>query len=241
MTTMAKVAMILILISGTATGTAYAADASLPGQPLYPLDLQMEQVQTRLATTTEAQTKLSLGLAGERANEVHAMVQAGKAPEQAVMERVQNQFRQTLHLAAQLPEQEMMQTLTQLQNMAQEQAQQMQAVNFAQGEAAMNQVREQAKKGIEDPAAFRRQFRGGLGEDRPAGPPSDTPGAENGNQNQARDQQKDEGGQQGPNDTPGDGNEDSGKGNGGNGKSDDNDNGNGGGNGSGGPGGDTQP
>ncbi|MBN1313090.1 MAG: hypothetical protein JXB30_16890 [Anaerolineae bacterium] len=223
MTTMAKVAMIVMLISGTATGTAFAADASLPGQPLYPLDLQMEQVQTRLATTTEAQTKLGLGLANERANEVHAMVQAGQTPDQATMAQFQSQFGQTLQLVAQLQEPEMVQALEQLRNMAQEQAQQMQDADFEQGEAVMNQVREQAQKGIDDPEAFRRQYRGGATEDRPAGPPDDTPGAENGNRDQSRDQQKDgDEAQQGPKATPGAGN-----GNGG---------GNGSGNGNGGSG-----
>jgi hypothetical protein len=227
MMTMAKVAMVLLILSGAATGTAFAADASLPGQPLYPLDLQMEQAQTMLATTAEAQNNLSLGLAAERANEVRAMVQAGQTPDQAAMERFQNQFGQTLQLATQLQEQEMVRALTQLRNMTQEQAGQMQSIGFAQGEAAMNRVHRQAQDGIDDPAGFRQRYRGGRSwqEDQPVATdtppagtgtpgPTGTPGAGNGEQEQLREQERNQqqdgsGGQQGPNPTP-----DSGSGNG---------------------------
>lgn len=221
MMTMAKVALVLLALSGAATGTAFAADASGPGQPLYPLDLQMEQAQTMLATTTEAQANLSIGLANERANEVRAMVRAGQTPDQAVMERFQNQFGQALQQATQLQEQEMVRALTQLRTMAQEHAGQMQSEGFAQGEAAMNRVREQAQNGIDDPAGFRDQYRNGQGweNDQSEDPsePDDTPGAGNGeqeqNQQQERDQQQDgSGAQQGPKPTPGSGNDGNGNG-----------------------------
>lgn len=226
MMTMAKVALVLLVLSGAATGTALAADASGPGQPLYPLDQQMEQVQTMLATTTQAQTNLSLGLANERANEIRAMVRAGQTPDHAVMERFQNQFGQALQRATQLQDQEMVRALTQLRNMAQEHAEQMQSEGFAQGEAAMNRVREQAQKGIDDPAGFREQNRNGQGwedeqsEETDASEPDDTPGAGNGeqeqNQQRNRDQQQDgSGAQQGPKPTPGSGNGSGGNGNGG--------------------------
>lgn len=217
MMTMAKVALVLLALSGAATGTALAADASGPGQPLYPLDLQMEQVQTMLATTTEARANLSLGLANERANEVRAMVRAGQTPDQAVMERFQNQFGQALQQATQLQEQEMVRALTQLRDMAQVHAGQMQSEGFAQGEAVMNRVREQAQNGIDDPAGFRRQYRAGRGweddqsEETEPSEPDDTPSAGNGEQERDRqqDQQQDgSGAQQGPNATPGSGNDD---------------------------------
>jgi uncharacterized membrane protein YgcG len=234
---MAKVAMVLLVLSGAATGTAFAADASLPGQPLYPLDLEIEQVQTILATTAEAQANLSLGLSTERADEVRTMVRAGQTPDQAVMERFQNQCEQTLQVAAQLQDQEMVRALTQLRNMAQEQARQMQSVGFVQGETVMDRVREQAQDGIDDPVGFRRRYRGGRGwdEDQPVATdmppvltstpePTGTPGVGNGEQEQIREQERNQqqngsGGQQGASATPGSGSGGSGNGNSGNGGS----------------------
>jgi len=223
MMTMAKVAMVLLVLSGAATGTAFAADGSLPGQPLYPLDLQMEQVQTMLATTTEAQTNLSLGLAGERADEVRAMVQAGWTPDQAVMERFQNQFGQTLEASTQLQDREMVHALTRLRDMAQQQAGQMQSIGFARGEAALSRICQQAQDGIDDPVGFRRRYRGGRGgqddEPRLTGTPSaatgtpkptGTPGVGDGDQERLREQeqrrlQDGSGPQHSPEATPGSG------------------------------------
>jgi len=235
MMVMARIALILLVLSGAATGTALAADASEPGQPLYPLDLQMEQVQTMLATTAEAQNALNLGLSAERANEVRAMVQSGQTPDQAVMERFQNQFGQTLQLATQLQDEEMVPALIRLRDMAQEQGRHMQSAGFAHGEAVMSRMCEQAQNGIDDPAGFRRRYRGGRGQwedDQPVGtgtPPAltgtpeatRTPGAGSGDQDQIRErdreqqrdqQQEGSGTPQNPNVTPG-----GGSGNGGNG------------------------
>jgi hypothetical protein len=102
----------------------------------------------------------------------------------------------------------------------------MQSEGFAQGEAAMNRVHEQAQQGIDDPAGFREQNRNGQGwEDDPseetdASEPDDTPGAGNGEQEQNQQQNRDQlqdgsGAQQGPNPTPGSGNGNGGGGNGG--------------------------
>lgn len=203
MMTMAKGAMVLLVLLGAATGTAFAADGSLPGQPLYPLDLQMEQVQTMLATTTEAQTNLSLGLANERANEVRAMVQAGQTPDQAAMDRFQNQFAQMLAVSTQLQDGEMVHALTQLRDMAQQQAGQMQSIGFEQGEAALNRICQQAQDGIDDPVGFRRRYRGGRGSqdeqpratDTPSAAtgtpkPTGTPGAGDGDQERLREQER---------------------------------------------------
>ncbi|MBN1120571.1 MAG: hypothetical protein JXJ17_05795, partial [Anaerolineae bacterium] len=77
MSTVGKILLALTLFGSSVTGTAFAADASAPGQTLYPVDQAMEQIQTALAASPQAQARLGLQLASERAGEVGKLAKKG--------------------------------------------------------------------------------------------------------------------------------------------------------------------
>jgi hypothetical protein len=77
MSTVGKILLALTLFGSSVTGTAFAADASAPGETLYSVDQAMEQVQTALATSPQAQARLFLSLASERAGEVGKLAEKG--------------------------------------------------------------------------------------------------------------------------------------------------------------------
>ena len=70
----AIVTVVSILAGGGAT--AYAADAAAPGDPLYALDLTLEEMRLSLASTPEAQVALQLAFAEERLEEAQALASA---------------------------------------------------------------------------------------------------------------------------------------------------------------------
>ncbi len=61
-----------LALSATTVGVAYAANASNPGDPLYGLDLAMENVQLNLAPNVASKVQLHLQFASERLTEAQA-------------------------------------------------------------------------------------------------------------------------------------------------------------------------
>lgn len=171
MTTLARALITLVLLSGLGTGTALAADASVPGQFLHPLDLTIENVQQALAFSPAARAQLSLRIAAERADELMALARSGQAIEQGDLLRLQTQLQTTLQDMSQLQQQDMLRLLTQLRDMAGDQAGQMEQLRLNEGAAIMEQFRQQAQNGIDDPAGFQEQHRHGAGWQSEAGTP----------------------------------------------------------------------
>ncbi len=78
----------LSLLFGGGALTVKAADAAVPGDVLYPVDLAVEDLQLALASTPEQQAQLHLAFAQERAAEIQQLIQEGRADQ--VEEAVQN-------------------------------------------------------------------------------------------------------------------------------------------------------
>ena len=75
----ALVVAIVLAASALGTGTAYAAQDSLPGDTLYHVKLGVEQVRRVLNTVDTARVKLELAFAGVRLEEMEAL--ANEAPD----------------------------------------------------------------------------------------------------------------------------------------------------------------
>ena len=189
MSGLAKGLLIFALISGSATGTAFAADSSTPGQMLYPVDQAMEQVQQALALTPNAQARLCVRLVEERAEELGRMAEKGNTPTEGDIIRLQSQIQTALQNAAQLSEPQMIQMLSQFQMMAQQQAGQMLQLGLNDEAEMMRQASTRAQRGVDDPAGFQSEFRagpGGSGQDGSQGPGQDGSPGESGGQNQGQ-------------------------------------------------------
>lgn len=88
----------LILSGGGAT--VAAAQSSLPDEPLYPVKTWSEDVRASLTENEPARLQLAMMLFNRRAEEIRAMVEAGEAPPEAVLARLQAQIDAALQIAA---------------------------------------------------------------------------------------------------------------------------------------------
>jgi hypothetical protein len=68
-------AMAIALAMGSLTGAAYAADRTRPGDLLYPVDREIENLQFRLASEPDQKISLLLSFADERLLEVQQLVE----------------------------------------------------------------------------------------------------------------------------------------------------------------------
>jgi hypothetical protein len=160
-----KATLIFTMIFGSAGGAAALAAESLPGSPLYPAKLAMEQVRMDMARDPADQAALNLTLAQVRTQEMERVALAGSVPDDATLTRLQTHLNQTLRLAAQLPDDAMLGLLTQVRQMTQTQEQALQQAQTRAAEPAqeplrqatrlLNQVRQDAEAGLQDPQTFR--------------------------------------------------------------------------------------
>ncbi|MBN1991062.1 MAG: hypothetical protein JW953_00030 [Anaerolineae bacterium] len=191
-TLLIKAALISSIVFGSVGATAAYASNSLPGSPVYPLKLTMEQ--TRLALTTDpiTQANLYLNLAQERLQEMEQMAQQGDIPAESTLNHLQQHLNQALHLAAQQSDTDMQDLLAQTQQMLQDQQQtlaqtqtQTQANQAAQqtlGQAnqMLSHTQEQVQQGLAEPQAFRHRYGPNRPDTAPAQPttepqPTDPP------------------------------------------------------------------
>jgi hypothetical protein len=70
--------VVVLVVSGLLAGTVYAAADSLPGDFLYPLNLQVEEAQLGLAREPDRAARLALSFADKRLNEIERLVAAGR-------------------------------------------------------------------------------------------------------------------------------------------------------------------
>jgi Domain of unknown function (DUF5667) len=69
----------LVLVIGLSSGTAFAAQSALPGQPLYAVKINVnEKVATALATTPQAKAQVNAQLATTRLEEAETLASTGK-------------------------------------------------------------------------------------------------------------------------------------------------------------------
>ncbi len=78
---------LVLALTATTGGLAYAADDALPGQPLYGLDRAVEQLQLLITNDPQAEMALRLQLAEERLEEAQQLAERGQM--EAVAELLQ--------------------------------------------------------------------------------------------------------------------------------------------------------
>lgn len=198
-------ALVLVLVSSSIGMTAYAAQSSLPSNPIYPLKLMTEDIRLQLTSNSETKFSLILAYANKRFEEITALQSQGLPVEEPVVTRLQDQFEYALQLASGMPDDQMTQSLEQLRETTQVQLKTMTTLrenapedSGAQLERVQEMLEEKqnmAQNGLVDPDTFREDIRdqyqngdpvadppgnqNGVGvEDAPgqAGPPVDQPG-----------------------------------------------------------------
>ena len=102
MTVLARLALVLALALGGTGTTAFAAQASLPSDLLYPVKIFSEDFRLALTTDSQAEFNLLLELAQKRASEIAEMANAGDPVSSSVNLRLQEHLEQAVQQAAQL-------------------------------------------------------------------------------------------------------------------------------------------
>jgi hypothetical protein len=170
--------LVVVMLFGGAGAAAYAAGESLPDEALYPLKTALEDARLALTSGPAAEVDLLLELSNERAEEIRALVAAGRDVPPGVARRLQEHLRLMLDVAAQMDDPAMEQTLIQTRLRLQAQLQIMlqscmgEACQGDQGlhlaEQTLTQTRATIEGALEDPTSFRLR----LGTDRPEEAPT---------------------------------------------------------------------
>lgn len=167
------VTVLLAVVVGTAAlggGVVWAAGDSLPGDLLYPVKLVTEDVRLALAPAPADQVDLALWLTEERAEEVQALVAAGRrVPDETVVRMEQHIERALAQAARASDDEEMAGLLTCIAERTRTQAQvleQVQAMASRQAQVGLERAvtvcrwgAETAEDGLNDPQMFRYRYR----------------------------------------------------------------------------------
>jgi hypothetical protein len=183
--TVFAVVLAVVLCFGGTGATVAAAQASLPGQVLYPVKTWTEDAALSLANSAQTRLNYDLDFADRRITEMTRLVSAGETVPEGVMVRFQDQLQQALKLAAGMDDPKMAQQLEQIRLRAMVQLQWMNdllAKKPSSAQPALLRVQERIQEqvrlaalGQTDPQNFRiqvqqRQQEGGNPGEQPSGP-----------------------------------------------------------------------
>lgn len=165
----ALVAMILVVIFLVGSSfTVYAAQRSLPGQPLYTLKSWSEDFRLSITFSTKAKLNLTLDYTNRRVDEISRLVASGKAINEQTSERFQSELENALQLAAKLNDPQMQNALGKIKGRAESQGMTISELITKlppQAEPAIIHLQERldeqvmlSKIGEKDPKSFRAEI-----------------------------------------------------------------------------------
>jgi hypothetical protein len=162
------VMVVVILLVGS-SATVFAAQNSLPGDPLYTIKSFSEDVRLTMALTPQTKLDLTLTYTNRRAGEISNLVSNGASLPAQTSERYQQELEHALELAAQLNDQQMQTALIQIKNMAENQGmtiEELLAKLPEQATPAIIRLQERLQEqvmlssfGESDPQAFRNEMK----------------------------------------------------------------------------------
>jgi hypothetical protein len=167
--TLTSILMIVSVLLGGTGITVYAAQDSLPDQPLYGVKTWSEDFRVILTNDLQSKLDLDLELANRRVQEMAALSSSGVTPPDAVLTRLENHLNQTLYLAAGLDDDCFAPVMEKVRQAMQIQEQelihaQVQAATPAEAQLVRARDMIQAhlrlvEDGLQDPLTFRERLR----------------------------------------------------------------------------------
>jgi hypothetical protein len=186
MLTLARLALVISMLFGGAGATAFAAQASMPSDILYPVKLFTEDVRLEFMSNPQSKFNLLMYLTNRRVDEIVSAVGDGLSVSNQVTTRLQEHLETALKQAAQLDDSALQQAMEQLRTMAQVRTQtllQLQERESPQAnevlqlaQSTMAQMQTIAQGAIEDPTTFRLRLGTSRPEDAPLQPENVPPG-----------------------------------------------------------------
>jgi hypothetical protein len=163
----AVLVLVILLIGSSAT--VFAAQNSLPGDPLYAIKSLSEDVRLTMAFTPQTKLDLTLTYTNRRVEEISSLVANGEELPTQASDRFQLELEQALDLAAQMNDQQMQAALIQIKNGAEKQGMTMEELLAKlpeQASPAILRLQERLQEqvmlssfGESDPQAFRNEIR----------------------------------------------------------------------------------
>lgn len=157
-----------IALSGIG-GTAYAAQASLPDDLLYPVKILTEDIQLGLETDPEDRLDLHASFAARRLEEIQAQVDAGEEVSQKALTRLEKHTRKMLQEAAQVGEKGLENALRQIEQNLQKQNQMMEKLQkqtpgsetpgLVNAQEKIRERLELIENGIKEPQGFQETMK----------------------------------------------------------------------------------
>lgn len=177
-----RAALVVVLLLAVGSGAASVSASSLPGSPLYSVKLAAEDLRLALTWNPAARVQLSLRFALERTSEILRLAKEGRAPDKAVVVRLEDQLHLAIAAAASIENEQRRGLLEQLIANAHLQQKELQEANteaapeaqpaLVAGIAALRRASEQAQEALDDvPTAVPMTATLGPGE-TPSQPPA---------------------------------------------------------------------
>jgi len=153
-----------IALSGIG-GTAYAAQASLPDDLLYPVKILTEEIQLGLETDPEDRLDLHTSFAARRLDEIQAQIDAGEEVSQKALAYLEKHTKNMIQEAAQMGEKGLENALRQIEQNLQKQNQILEklqkqtpgseAPGLVNAQEKITERLELVENGINEPQGFR--------------------------------------------------------------------------------------
>jgi hypothetical protein len=177
--TLIAIVVTITLVFGGGGVTVYAAQGSLPDEPLYAVKTWSEDTRLALAGSSQEKLDLTLDFTNRRVEEMTRLQAGGKAIPGGVSVRMQNELEEALKIAAGMEDAQMIQALEQVRLQAETHSQAVAAVMGDNPELARLQERLQeqvqlAAGGASDPQGFRLRVRERERQNNPAQTPNPT-------------------------------------------------------------------
>jgi hypothetical protein len=158
----------LIFLVGSSL-TVYAAQASLPGEALYPIKSISEDIRLKLTHSPKARLDLTLEYSHRRVTEISKMLEMGNSIPGQVSERFQDELENALQIAVQMDDIQMMKALEEIKGQAESQGRTIDKLIphlTEQNEPAIVRLQERLREqvllsafGESDPQKFRLEIR----------------------------------------------------------------------------------
>ena len=113
-----KSVLIITLLLSSIGGPAASSATTLPGSPIYPVKLVLEEARLSMTNNVSNQIALHLAFAGERAQEMAGLAAQNRAPSAQLLVNYQAHWREAVRLAGQMPDEELQPVMTKAQHMA---------------------------------------------------------------------------------------------------------------------------
>lgn len=162
------VVLLVLLLVVASSLTVYAAQGSIPGDPLYAVKSASEDIRLSLTLSGEARLNLAMDYTHQRVDEIQTLVSQGKSLPDQASRRYQHELDVELQLAAQMNDQAMQSALLKIRAQAENQGMTMEELiahlpNPASPEFINLQERLQEQVqlstiGEKNPQAFRKEI-----------------------------------------------------------------------------------